>query len=250
MGDLYAKIGLGIVTYNRPDYFKKAIKSVRKNLGDILDELIVYHDGPLPKGYPKNTPHGKDNRGVAYAKNQLLKKLLDRGCEYIFVMEDDVEVLDRMAVIGYLAAHSITGIPHFNFYGHGDNLWMEPLAVMEGAPVVFWPNAVGAYSFYTREALEQVGLMDENFVNAYEHIEHSWRIYRDHYEYGFWPDVLGSSEWLMAQPDALKNSSIRDLNGDWTARVRKGLEYWRSIDPDCPASEPNWDVYSRGESIV
>ena len=36
------KIGLGIMTYKRPDYFKKIFSSVPK---DKVDELVVVNDG-------------------------------------------------------------------------------------------------------------------------------------------------------------------------------------------------------------
>lgn len=239
-----AKIGVGIVTFQRPDFFKVAYESVLEHL-DFIDELVSYHDGPISDEYkpmvePGKLIYGTENRGVAYAKNQLFKQLLDRGCEYIFIMEDDMEILDRRAIAGYLAAHRMTNIPHLNFHAHGDNLYGRELSV--DGPLAFWPNAVGAWSFYTREILEQVGLMDENFVNAYEHVEHSWRIYRGHLDFGIWPDVVGSEFWLRAQAGALDNSSIRDEGGKWQTRVRTALEYWKSIDPSCPANEPNWDA--------
>jgi GT2 family glycosyltransferase len=238
-----AKIGVGIVTYQRPEYFKAAYESVKTHLGDIADEVIAYHDGPLPEtqlgyGYdPFQVQWGVKNCGVAYAKNWLIKELLNRGCDYLFIMEDDIEILDRKAIVGYLAAHRLTGIPHLNFHGHGNNLEREPLAISENG-LTFWPNAVGAWSFYTREAIEQVGLMDENFVNAYEHVEHSWRIYKGRLDYGFWPDVLGSEQWLRAQPYAISNSSIRKDEKKWKQNILAGYDYWRSKDPECPAEEP------------
>lgn len=180
--------------------------------------------------------YGEENHGVAYAKNWLIEELMKRGCDYIFIMEDDIEILDRKAIVGYLAAHKLTNIPHLNFHGHGDNLVMNYL--WKDGPLVFWPNAVGAWSFYTRECIEQVGLMDENFHNAYEHIEHSWRIYKGKIDYGFWPDVIGSTDWLRAQPNAIENSSIRKDEKAWKQNILDALAYWRKKDPDCPVEDP------------
>lgn len=241
-----AKIGVGIVTYNRSDYFKTALASVRKYL-PFIDELVCYHDGPLPEGYESVWQNdwrfhriSDRNRGVAFAKNTLMRELMLHGCDYLFIMEDDMEILDRRAIVGYLAAHRMTNIPHLNFHGHGDNLYGPPL--YSAGPLAYWPNAVGSWSFYTREILEQVGLMDEHFINAYEHVEHSWRIYRGKLDYGIWPDVIGSEMWIRAQAGALENSSIRDEDGNWHKRIKNALEYWKSIDPDCPANMPNWDA--------
>jgi len=241
-----AKIGVGIVTYRRPGYFRVAIESVKKHL-PFINELVAYHDGyfrdddrRIYLDYAGILSNGHENLGVAHAKNQVIQQLLDRGCDYLFVMEDDMEILDRRAIVGYLAAHRITNIPHLNFHGHGDNLYGPPM--YEAGPLAYWPNAVGSWSFYTREIFEQVGLMDEHFVNAYEHVEHSWRIYRGKLDYGIWPDVVGSELWIRAQAGALENSSIRDEDGNWHKRIEDGLNYWKSIDPDCPANMPNWDA--------
>lgn len=240
-----AKIGLGLITYNRPAYFKRAIKSVLKHL-PMLDHIVVVDDGSAEDYVSdyQGKAHiiRKENGGVATAKNAALQYLMDQDCHFLFIMEDDVEITDPTAVIGYLAAHKMTGIPHFNFAHHGDNTRMDSVMPTDGQPLLFWPNCVGAYSFYTREAIENVGLMDENFKNAYEHVEHTYRIYKDHIPYGLYPDVIDSQKWIREQPGALDNSSIRDPDGKWQDRIRTALEYWRSKDPDCPAEDPNWDA--------
>lgn len=246
-----AKIGLGLITYNRPKYFKVAIQSVLKHL-DMLDEIVVYRDGGnyedqytrIMYDYAGKVTwiNKKDNQGVAAAKNFCLKALTEMGCDYLFLMEDDIEVLDRKAVVSYLAAHKMTGYPHLLWAHHGDNNVMNAIVTKEALPLVFWPNCVGAFNFYTREAIEQVGYFDENFKNAYEHVEHSWRIFKEHLTYGWWPDVMDSQLWLREQPGALENSSIRDPDGNWQKRISEALAYWRSKDPDCPAKDPNWEA--------
>src|SRR4051812_49180506 len=111
-----ARIGVGIVTYQRPEYFKVCLESVQRVLGDMIDHIAIYHDGPLTEGYPADTPHGDTNHGVAYAKNKLFSELLGAGCDFIFICEDDMEILDRKAIVGYLAAYKMTNIPHLNFH--------------------------------------------------------------------------------------------------------------------------------------
>lgn len=239
-----ARIGVGIVTYHRPEYFRTALKSVEEHLS-FVDEVVAYHDGPLVEaqlgyGYdPFKLAIGATNNGVAFAKNYLLKYLMDKGCDFIFLMEDDMEITNRKAVVGYLAAYKMTGVPHLNFHGHGNNCFRDPLA--QKGPLLFWPNAVGAWSFYTKDIIDKVGLMDENFHNAYEHIEHSWRIYKDYFNYGLWPDVMGSEEWIRPQKDAIKNSSIRKDEEKWKDNIRKSLAYWRAKDPECPVEDPILD---------
>lgn len=240
-----AKIGVGVVTYNRADYFKVAIDSVLKHL-DMVDEIVVVDDGSTSPEYDKILKAlparvhviRQKNAGVGPAKNACFKYLLGQGCDFLFIMEDDLVIKDRMAVVGYLAAHKMTNFPHLLFSYHGDNRQMKPVYNQDSHPLAFWPNCVGAWCFYTREVLERVGLMDENFHNAYEHVEHSWRIFKGQVDYGGWPDVWGSYRWVDEQPQAIANSSIRTDDEAWRNNIRNALAYWRSKDPNCPANDP------------
>jgi GT2 family glycosyltransferase len=247
------KIGVGITTYNRPKYLQQTIVGVANHILPYVDRVVVYNDGS-DKSYDKTyrwmkreTPQievidAQTNHGVAYAKNQLFANLMD-DCDFIFLLEDDVVPTHKNAIVGYLAAAKMTGLDHFCFAHHGP---ANTKAVGINGPIVFWPNCVGAYCFYTKQLLEEVGLMDENFKNAWEHVEHSWRIMKKRgLDYGYWPDVLGSEEWLGEIPGSIDNSAI----GGQESRERievilKGLEYWQSKDKDFPA-EHTLDIYRK-----
>ena len=236
------KIGLGIVTYNRPKYLQRTLEGVIQHILPYVDRAIVYNDGSTEnysKVYKKmdKTPiqvlHNTENHGVAHAKNQLFKALIP-DCDFMFILEDDVVPVHKNAVIGYMAAAKMTGMDHFMFAHHGP---ANQYAVDIKGPIAFWPSCVGAYTFYARETLLQVGLMDENFINAWEHVEHTWRILKYHnLRYGYYPDVLGSEEWLKEIPGSIDNSSIGQQ--DNPARIKiilDGLHYWKKKDADFPA---------------
>jgi hypothetical protein len=227
-----AKIGLGILTYNRPEFFKTAYDSVQQHIRGKLDVFVAYHDGPAGEGYdgyPELTA-GETNKGSAHGKNWLLKKLIDEGCTHLFIMEDDVEIVSEQAIAAYIAAARVTKIPHLNFSQHGPNTKVTHVAT--NGICDFWPNAVGAFSYYTKELIDEYGYMDENFRNAYDHVEHTWRIYKGKFTYGVYPDVTGSTRFIREQPGALENSTNRDDN--WLARVNEARAYWQSKDKDCP----------------
>ena len=178
--------------------------------------------------------HNPENGGVAKAKNAVINELLMRGCDYIFVMEDDIIPAHKMLIPAYLAANRMTGIDHLMFAHHGDG--NTDGAVDVQGPIVWWPACVGAFTFYTRDVLESSGLLDENFHNAWEHVEHSWRILKSHgVSYGIWPDVRGSEQLLKEIPGSIENSSIgKQDNPDRIRTIIKGLEYWKTLD-DFPA---------------
>jgi glycosyltransferase involved in cell wall biosynthesis len=113
------KIGVGIITCNRPDYLKSLLESLVP-CREIINELVVVNDGEpievlLFKGeYILN----KTNLGVGKSKNKALSYLLDKNCDYIFLIEDDTLILDKNVFNKYIEASRLSGIQHFN-YGPG-----------------------------------------------------------------------------------------------------------------------------------
>jgi GT2 family glycosyltransferase len=81
-------VGIGIITCDRPDFFKKCRRSIKQ---EWYDRMVVINDGKGPlfdARAPIIQTTGKE--GVGRAKNRALKHLLDDGCEHIFLVEDDV----------------------------------------------------------------------------------------------------------------------------------------------------------------
>ena len=99
------KIGVGIITCNRPDYLTGLLDSL-VHCKESINELVVVNDGQpievsLFKGeYILN----KTNLGVGKSKNKALKYLLDKNCDYIFLIEDDVIIFDSNVFQKYIEA--------------------------------------------------------------------------------------------------------------------------------------------------
>ena len=229
------KIGLGIVTYNRPDYFKKIFASVPL---DAVDEIVVVNDG---------TPYGEItipliqhevNKGVGISKNDAFKHLLSKGCDYIFLMEDDIIIKDSTVFQKYIQASKETGIQHFNYSQHGlmnkfaNTNIPSPKTKIEynnGIKIELYPHCVGAFSFYTRKCLEQVGLLDETFYNATEHVEHTYSIIKNNMHPPFWwfADIENSNIYLDDIPWSLQTSTISS-KPNHNNMVRKGLDHFKN----------------------
>lgn len=231
-------IGLGITTYNRPEFFAQAVKSA---VDSGPDYLVIYNDGSkenYDEIYSKieektHIIHNKENKGVAKAKNILLKTLLDNGCDHLFLMEDDIIVKSPKVFQAYLQASEKSGWQHFNFAHHGPANNSGPL--YSDAVVSYFPHCVGAFSYYSRESIETVGYMDENFHNAWEHVEHTKRLGDAGFTspWGAFVDMKDSKDYLTEIPESIEKSSIRPRK-DWNENITKGLEYWREKDPNCP----------------
>ncbi|RYE49996.1 MAG: PDZ domain-containing protein, partial [Sphingobacteriales bacterium] len=89
------KIGIGIITYNAPEKINQSAFSVPTSVRDFV---IVNDGNPYDQSfYPDHAYiiQHTENQGVSKSKNDVLKYLLEKGCEHIFIMEDDVIIKDN-----------------------------------------------------------------------------------------------------------------------------------------------------------
>ena len=230
------KIGLGVLTYNRPEYFKKIFSSIPLN---VVDEIVIVNDG-TPYKEKVQVPyiqHDK-NKGIGISKNDAIKHLLNKGCDYIFLMEDDIIIKDSKVFQAYINASKETGIQHFNYSQHGlmnklpNTDTPNPRTKIEyknNIIIDLYLHCVGAFSFYTKKCIDTVGLMDETFYNATEHLEHTYNIIKAGMHPDFWwfADIHDSNKYLTDIPWSPQTSTISS-KPNHANMVQKGLEYFEN----------------------
>jgi len=256
------KIGVGIITCNRNNYLKSLIDTLPR---DVINVLVVVNDGkaenridipgPLDGVSGVETPgvwlQNEVNLGVGKSKNKAMKYLYDAGCEYIFIIEDDMLIKDKLVFNRYIEAYKATGIHHFN-YGPGSpfnrkqNIQFDlhnrhlldqkspvnPKLIVEYSKdikIALYEHTVAMFSFFTREVLEKVGYIDEQFYNAWEHVDHTYRIALAGFHPPFWwfADIADSEKFLEEAPGAIDNSSIADKKQQWQKNVYGGRELYK-----------------------
>jgi len=244
------KIGVGIVTCNRPQFFIKCFKSLKDA---ELDELIVVNDGgdfddwqKLNKIKKVHYIHNSKNIGVGASKNKILTHLTEKKCDYIFLIEDDIEIKNPDVFKVYIDAYKKTGIEHLN-YGPGtpfnrrqntnfdihnrhlleNNSSPNPKLTVQykDVSVSFYEHIAGLFSFFTKNALDNVGLFDEQFYNAWDHVDHTYRIIQKELHPPFWwfADISDSEKYLSVQQEAITKSSIAKSK-DWYKNIYDGRE--------------------------
>ena len=232
------KIGLGIVTCNRADFFKKVIDKI-----DVksLHSVVTVNDGnPYNQEiYPDNVhviQHEK-NTCVGVSKNDAIKYLMSQNCDHIFLMEDDILIKDHSVFEKYIKLSELSQVKHFNFGYHGPANLRDgipnPKYIVEGydpegkLKMAVNHHCVGAFSYYARQVIETCGLMDEVFKNAWEHVEHTVRIIKAKFHPNFWNfcDLENSYVLLGEIASSEVNSTIRKTP-EWNANMMMGRQYF------------------------
>jgi len=267
-----SKIGVGIITCNRPEYLRNLLNTLPHNR---IDTLVIVNDGKpidtfdLHKGVMLDNPI---NLGVGKSKNKAMKHLYNAGCDYIFIIEDDMLIKDATVFDKYIEAYKASGIHHFN-YGPGSPFNRKqtiqnfdlhnrhlldqhsepnPKLIIEynkGVKVALYEHTVAMLSFFTREVLEKVGYIDEDFYNAWEHVDHTYRIIKAGYHPPFWwfADIANSADYLTEAPGAIDNSSIANKTEQWEKNVYGGREIYLKKHGHYPNQPP---FVSRADVIL
>jgi GT2 family glycosyltransferase len=243
------KIGVGIITCDRVDMFNICFESLND---EWYDELVVVDDGEeeyplMRRGAEFIRTTGKV--GVGKAKNAAIQNLLDKDCDYIILVEDDM-IFKGNLFAEYIKAYKETGIHHFMFGYHGP---ANKAGISGGAPVprkvidygndikiALNQHCVGAVTFYTRESLEDAGLYDEQYTNAFEHVDHSYTLAKKGYStpYWWWADIANSLDFVQEQKCSEESSAIRPRS-DWKSNIKKASVYFIEKNGKHPVDVPN-----------
>lgn len=237
------KVGVGITTYNRASYFRQCFTAAIDKLRNVVDVWCVYEDGSdkdikeyddifrwIEKEYHfVKIVRSRANGGVAKAKNTLLKHMMDEGCDYLFLLEDDIIVKDEKAVTGYIESAKNSGFSHLCFAYHGPMNQEGPM--YKDQWLEYHGACIGAWCMYTREIIENVGYFNEKMINAFEHVHLTKRIGDQGFcpPFGLFIDASGSKDWLEEIPGSIDHSSIRPRE-DWQDNIKKALEIWKLDD--------------------
>jgi len=235
------KIGAAIIACDRLDYTKQCVTSLLSNRGPLTDIILINDGQPIPTGtLPDdieiiNTKAPYQSVGVA--KNKAMQIFMNRKCDHIFLIENDILIQTPGVWQKYIDTALGSGIFHLNFGYHGpanrtsDYKLPKPRYVVEypkGIKVALNEHCVGAFSYFHPTVIQNVGYHDTFFKNAWEHVELCQRIIKNNYMPAFWwfPDVEGSDNMLKEIPGSIQNSSITHTD-TWTKNMIDGANFYR-----------------------
>lgn len=115
-------IGIVILNYNTLEETKKCVKSIIENEKDMSDKKIYVVDnastdgsgvrlGSLYKGTDISFVQSEKNLGFSGGNNLGIKEAIKDGCEYIFLLNSDIELLNNAITLmtTYFAEHNELG---------------------------------------------------------------------------------------------------------------------------------------------
>lgn len=256
------KIGVGIVTYNREEMFKKCVASIPD-----VDTIVVVNDGTpyAPSVYPskvKEVIQHSSNKCVGVSKNEALRYMMQDDCDHLFLIEDDTEILQPNAIEKYIKTAEGSGIWHLN-YGPGSpfnrvqdpnllkldlagrhlldqNAKPNPRLVYScdnGEKVALYQHTVGMFTYCLRGIIKAVGYHDEKFRNAWEHVDLTYRIIKLGLHPPFWwfADIADSDQYVREMKDAIQNSVIANNKEEWQKNVTEGAKWYSHKHGHFPA---------------
>jgi len=257
------KIGVGVITCNAEHRLKQSLPTVPN-----VDEIVVVNDG---RPYSNNV-YRKDieviqhsrNKCVGISKNDAMRYLVQKDCDSIFLMEDDILIKDVNVFEKYIHTAEASGIWHLNYGLQGpanrQQIQQGPMNINErgqldqnsapnprqivdygnGIELALYPNCVGAFSYFIKGIIKNIGYHDEHFKNAWEHVEHTYRIIKAGLHPPFWwfADIADSYNYITDIPGCIDDSTIAHTP-EWHQNFREGMEFYKHKHGWYPQQSPD-----------
>lgn len=192
---------IGVVTKDRYDCLEKLIYSLRYvDACRILIDASDKFNSSLHKHFTESYKNlRQDTKAVVYNKNGLLRYFLQTNFKYLFILEDDIKILDPYVFLEYIEASETSNIQHLNF----SPITTKSVSYPYSNHVIIHDKLYGAFQFFTKKCVEDIGLMNENLnKNCWEHVEYAYRVHRFYNYNPIWwhfPDYRYSSECIKFQ---------------------------------------------------
>lgn len=243
------KTGVCITTYNSQDYFETLFNSLP--VGKEYELVVVNGGESYDKTYKRINGEVRwiqhqENYGPARSRNDGLKMLYDLGCEHLFCLEDDLQILSEDIFDEYVEASKITGLEYFHFASYAWNVGKPgartPRLQVQYSPdltINFFQTMCNEMSYRSRNLYELVGEYDENMVNMFD-CEWVKRASEkpNVAPFEYFADISNSDDLIMNNPVSI---SRLDADGKRLDRLKPDIEYFTRKHGHHIAQTPKMD---------
>lgn len=197
------KIAVCITTKDRYDIFSETYSNVKLHLPDDAYIFVVDDGSKLP--VIEADIRNETSRGIAAAKNQCLSLAYDSGAEHIFLLDDDVRLLDKRWVIPYVESkepHLAYNFLSFKSHSRHVKSLNDTEEIYRDSKIVAYTHSRGCLLYVHRSVLDVVGGFDESFGKCMdEHQAYSNRIYNAGLTSFRYMDVIGSDKLIHSMDE-------------------------------------------------
>ena len=227
------KIGVAVITYDRKDNFIKLLTQLKSI--DYIDQLVVVKNQNIDYGDIDYSDiifiHEPNDVGVGKCKNLALTSLTNSKVDHLFLIEDDMVIKNPDVFKIYIDTAKCFNLGHLNF----GSAWDPKMKQYYSVSYIFQANNLklsiyrrlcGSFSYFSKEVIDKIGLFDDRYINALEHVDHTYRISLAGYytPFHFFADIYKSYDYL-GYSDCGKTSTI-NLKEDYQARLIRASEIW------------------------
>lgn len=211
------RIGIGITTYNSESYFDELYNSLPL---DKIDELVVVNGGKeYTKKYKSDWIQHQKNRFPSICRNDCVTFLLNKNCEHIFLIEDDMIIKNKDIFDTYIEVSKVSKLKYFSFVSMSTNAGpphqRTPKLTVGYSPTVnisFYENMCNEFTYHHKTCFLQTGLYDSKMRDLFD----ADRVYRETLfnknvsPFWWFADLANSDDYIMNNPNA--TSRLQDIN--------------------------------------
>lgn len=241
-----SKYSIGLLTHNNVPRFRECISYIPYNK---RVPFVVVNDGN-----PYDISEYRDdmtviqhpvNRKISRSKNDAIQYLLSFNTEWIFLMENDMRLIDPKVFERYIEVANDSGLLHLNYDLHGNDNWNEgrinpkPRLVYGDRGLALYSYAGGCFQLFHRSLFEKIGYFDEYYQNCWEHLDLTFRITLSGYHTPYWlsADVIDSHNLIQQIDYNIESTVSTESINDY---YRKGLDYWKDKFGMWVGDIPDW----------
>ena len=248
------KLGLAITTYSNSKTSDERYKIIRDCFesvhNNVTIEVVIVNDGSEEPRLLEILDEYSDrfeivtrveNGGISKAKNDCIKCLFEKDCDIMFLMDDDVLILQDFTEL-FENAITKSKISHFNYIvkslhpeleKHGNKFKQNKIPIQQS------PRLNGCFMTITKEMVETIGYF-KVLPNRYghEHTEYTLRAIRNEFAPGF-VDLQNSEDYIgfhelayvhRSEPDLIDDAKILENSKVAFATQEKYIEYLKSVE--------------------
>jgi len=227
---------IGIIVKDRLDCLKVLLKSLQPNIENV--RIVDASDKPLYDqvkeylpGVRKYIHNSLPNfKSVNHNKNILIHDFLMSGEDYLFLIEDDVQIINNDCFKEYIRISEKYKLVHLNAILKQDH--KNYIKYTLASEVDICNILYGYFSFYSRECVETAGLYSTELSNqCWEHIEYTARIHQKFDfkpEFFHFPDIKDSFKMIQYQNAPTTSKTSKEIILQDKLKMFKMLK-WKSF---------------------